>query len=745
MTRTRPPFHLAAIASLVLAASAGAQSLPNPESDPQEQPDATIQLPSGAPSDDDARIAIPGPDGVTGSQTADDDVTAEAPALGEAERISSLWPVRIGMAQNGRVRLSGERDSAEFILFAPASGMPDRLILSTVSSAYVLPRDSRLRVLVGDDELGMVTPENISGVDGMALPLPGGVLQPGANRVRIEAVHRHRLYCGAQASYDLWTDIDLSLSGAPYRPETLVTGPTEFLTAVAAARGAGEPIGMRFDDPSLRDEAVTAARSLGGILAGGGLSFDLDIPADPEAPRPVLALTRGDTATATIGGTGASPAMVLRVDPTGLPDMGQTLGTHPVAETPPAMETGRKVALSDLGFETYAVEDHLWSGDVTFTLPDAWLVATNERAELSLRFDNAPGLPEGSRLRVIVNGEPVRMIPLHDEVHQSSDVLPVRFGAELLQAGRNDLSFEVIVPGDPADAPCPDVRFTRVSIDDSSMLRVPNSPEMYAPGVASALGRLGPEGLTEALTRATRAERAGNILDIAAALPRRETPQTAGGSVSLIVTDANEIDQASFGSLWSGREVVNGTLGRVQTSNRDAEPQARARRPVELQRAQMFESGIVDWAGERVARVRDFFSSLLFPDPAAELAEWMGQRRGQALLYQLDEETPDTLYLAVTEEARFQDVADAVGRVATTGVPLQGHMALLTWDGRWESWADTSRLPELADTVTFTNARAIAGNYAAARPSAFVAVLLLTTLLSAAAAYAFLIHSRGRQ
>ncbi len=765
-TASRGLRHGTTALGLVLSLLAGqvqaqdpAQSLINPGGDPQ------IRLSFAESATPDARISLsfldvmeptrdtgePIPDTAIRLQFGRVDTAPGGIAFPEAAtpremRLASLWPLKAERAHQGRLRLAGEQAAAELLLLAAEGAMPDALVLSTVSSAYVLPDVSSLRVLIEGREIGTLRPENISGLSSARLPLPPGALQPGVNRLRIEAVQAHRYACGGEAAYDLWTDLDLSTSGAEFEAAGLRPDVSGVLAQIAAARGAGRPVSFyRPADGTLDAAALQVAQKLGQIT-GGGFDIVTVNAAAPIAPENVSVVLQAGPVAAVQSQLGTGGAtLILQVGPEGLPDLDAALGTGFVAEAPPMLAAGQPVALADLGFAEQLVTDHLWDYNLAFALPRDWHIATNAQAELALRFANADALPEGARLRVLVNDAPVRLVPLHDKLHHPDTPLSVRFSSALLQAGRNVLGFEVFVPGDPGDAPCPTEKRLNVSIDAGSTLFVPASPSMSMAGLAAQLEGLDATALLPALRAAEDGASAGGILRLAMALPTAPTAQT---ETRLVFNGGGEVDPASFGHLWSSRETVRMALQQAPASEvpqLDVATLQEATAPVTTRMSLLAAPELVARARREADDLRGFLTDLVSPDPKRDLAQWMQAHQGQALLYQLDPADSETLHLALAPDAKPGEVVAALERARLRGAPLRGQAALLTWEGDWLGWRDSQRLPQLHEALSPANLRAVAGNYASARPSVFVAAMLGLTLMSALAAFSFLLSTRSRR
>ena len=176
--------------------------------------------------------------------------SAEAAAGAPEARlpVAALWPLDMGRVTGTDARLRGEKDSLDFSLFVPPGAPPRALTVAAVSSAFILPGRSRLRVYAGDQLIGEMPLKSITKAEKATFALPSGLLAPGFNRIRVEVDLAHRLYCGAQASYDLWTSVDLGASGVAYPADQLAAGPEAFLAAASVARGQGRALVIRGTD-----------------------------------------------------------------------------------------------------------------------------------------------------------------------------------------------------------------------------------------------------------------------------------------------------------------------------------------------------------------------------------------------------------------------------------------------------------------------------------------------------------------
>jgi hypothetical protein len=108
-------------------------------------------------------------------------------------------------------RLSGEYDEIAVDLDVPLSGAMDDLIITYRNSIDVLAESSTITVLRDGVEIAAWQPNAPDGFQTMTLP--ANTLTLGLNRIVIRAEQSHRIFCGPEASFAIWTDINLARSG----------------------------------------------------------------------------------------------------------------------------------------------------------------------------------------------------------------------------------------------------------------------------------------------------------------------------------------------------------------------------------------------------------------------------------------------------------------------------------------------------------------------------------------------------
>ena len=272
---------------------------------------------------------------------------------------------------------------------------------------------------------------------------------------------------------------------------------------------------------------------------------------------------------------------------------------------------------------------------------------------------------------------------------------------------------------------------------------------MHMPGLARWMSGAGPltvEAARNAAADAESTDQGALYLGLAAAL--HGGPAETGAEATprrLIVLRPTDLSRAAFGEFTISRQVMLVALQRP----RETPPAERTMAEAETALAFTETTGPVDRAAATArAWGRSAWNGLkrlANPDPVSDLTAWLGQTRAQAILFQLDSAAPDDLYLLMSKDTEVDAVLAALERVAERGIPLDGHLALLTWDNAWTTWTDTTRLPVLEEPLSQRNWRGVVGNFASARPRLFVGMLAGIALLSVLAANSYIAASRRQR
>ena len=734
------------------------------------------------PMDDAATADDAGADGAAIADFAQRVRTAET-APGQAQEegrpIAPLRPVlaathRVGEGAD-RLRLQGENDLADFGIFVaePVAGMSLQIV--TQSSVNVLPERSALRVFVNDVMIGTAVPEQFTAPAPVRLALPDGLLVAGRNRVRIEAAQFHRIFCGPDASFGLWTDIDLSRSGVvvPQGTSRLQAATVDgFLAAVASdsARGLGIEIrGAAELSAEHRDWLDGLTTRISANLGGAPLVWTRTDPWTVQRAAPAAARITflpgatssvrlehgGDSALVLVVTTGSTPLPSVE----GLlpePSDERRLAAARGVATLPALAPGREVALSEIGMETLRIEQHYFRRDYGFRLPEDWLVLTAEKARIRMDYAFAEGLPEGAMLLVQVNGETVRLLPMWSGGGRAITRFPVDFEARLLRGGANRISFEMLIPGAPDDLPCAGFGGPVLELRDTITLRVPDSPRMFMPDLARPFAYLRPDSLRQGEV-GRPAFGADEVMTLRAALAQGIPDVTLRTPPRLYLVSLDQIGTVPFGRITPDRRLLEDVLLRGEGTG-DAAPAdgATATRGADLSvdpfgfDPAVRSRGSDDWGWFEPVRdlgrqAYGWGRRIIDPRPSAQLNQWLADQRGMAMLVQLDYDRPGDLWLIRGRDADTGIIAAAIARARLSGVGPMGQIAVLDRDGHWHSWASPDRRPVLREPLSVGNVRAVLGNFASAAPLWFALAMIALVLVAAAAALGLTVSTRSRR
>ncbi|MFN3955238.1 MAG: cellulose biosynthesis cyclic di-GMP-binding regulatory protein BcsB [Pararhodobacter sp.] len=665
--------------------------------------------------------------------------------------ISPLRPIEAqGRPSGSAIRFDGESRDLDFALFLPDPGAAQLLRVATLSSINVLPERSQFRVYVNEHLVGAGRLEHFTDFGTADFELPAGVAVQGVNRVRIRLSQHHRIYCGPEASFALWSDIDLARSGAVLDGTYAEPGQDSFLMGLALAAALGNGVEIR-GSAGLGDQrdgwVALITERLARAMGGDPVPFRFADYWGVQGPVPVAArVTFLPASTSAVnfrtGGDGAQVMVVHYVPgqpPSDLPEFDTLLAPLERPARPMLIATQRPVRLAEFGFRPAEIRDRYALIERHFRLPDDYVVLTNAKAEIRLDYIYADDLPQGAMLLVHVNGTNIRLLPLRGEGGQLIEDFPLRFEARLLRAGANTLGFEVMIPGAPADLPCPVWEQPVLGIGSSSTINVPYSPSMYLPDMHFAFSSLGPQGLlTNELTG--RAFSGDDVVTLRAALAASAPAEGGQSPVRMHLMAFDDLGAVPTGPYAISRQAIEATLfgddepapaGAMQppvawlttTSGRDS--------------PSMISEGWAWVIGAARATVQ-----WLHPRSGGQLDQWLHAQRGQAVILQLDPARPEQLWMIRAPGSDIGAIAAAVvaGRVQGTGP--RGQVAVLGRDGRWASWVAPDRQPVLLERVTPGNLRYVLGNYVSAMPVRYVVVLFVLAFLSALVALRLVVSTR---
>jgi len=666
-----------------------------------------------------------------------------APSTGDTETDLSFFT--ISAIGSGIHRLSSEYVEIVLDLDVPPGVPVNDLVITYRNSINVLAETSIITVFREGVEIGAWQPD--APTDFQQVTLPTDTLTTGLNRIVIRVEQSHRIFCGPEASFEIWTDIDLARSGVEVPFGNRKPNIDDF------RRAAGGQIAAYGTLPIVA--AVAPATNLMRhldrwvVASGGGgttrLSVQSPYAVTSEALARIAVIASSDLPSgAALPEVRQSPqgSLVLVLSPDTTVDMLDGLLPLPAAIVgPPDLILGQGVTLKELNMDDIMIRSRYQNVDVPFRLPDDWLVLTSERAQINLQYRYAENLPEGSRLLIKVNGTTVRFLTLFGEGGFTLPELAVGFEARLLKPGYNKISFEAIIPGDPVDMTCPKIEGPLLEISENTVVNVPTSPRMQFRRLSQGLQHLTSDSvaLVANLGGSPRLEEILTMLAVHLVALDGELP--VSNMARLTVRTSERIDQVLLNMVSVDRSTLESALTPQITELTEQGPDVavaedrftQSSQPA-LRYSDRVRSGIANsWLWMR---------ALAWPgDPP--LADWVAGRHGQAFLLMPDPSAPLDLWLIVGASADAGDVARALAAGRLDPLGPDGRAALLTADGVWQSWHPTTGAPSLLEPLTLANVRAVAGNYASWSPVWFVVLLAGFTSLSALVGLSYIVSTRG--
>ncbi|GEM_PF-1040131 len=685
--------------------------------------------------------------------------------------------VRVGesYSEPGVLRLTGEFATSRLRITTPLSGpIQNEIVLTLQSSVNVLNDSATMLVQVNDAAPVEVplTPR----LSFTEVVVPTDALVPGENRVMLTLRQPHRIFCGPDATFAVFTEIDLKRSGVDVDAAAIGANPEGFILAVSAVLGSGRD--LRLIAPETADPRVV--RHVADQLAAGlGYATNIEVgsPYDlVERRHATVAVIPSDKTQASFR-RGRDGAVVLQIEyaPDEFPDLTEIISQFPKITTvaSPILPLGRPVALAELGMVDTTGNTNYFNYERDFALPTTWLLLADQKAELTLHYGFAAGLPQGSILLVKVNGDTVQMLPLdRAEGGKLMPPLKIPFNANLLHAGLNALSFEMIVPGLPADEVCLPRRSAMLVIKADSTLNVPNSPAMVIPGLNIQL-----LGLKSAQIVAPAEAGDKAMLDMAALRMAASygTAVTGSDNVQVTVLGLNDLSQLPLSGLEvSVRNLHAALFPAPQAPAAGVAPQAAQSNSVatgapvantaeaalsqdplltsDAIEARADAPGITDRLGDWVARqlssegvVARKVSAFIergYTGSRETLGTWLEGRTGQAMLVRPEPEMRGDLYLLLGRDAEPSEIGRQLASLRDSGL-ARGEAALLQADGTWQIWSPV-RMPLLIDDLSWDNLLVVIGNYASWSPLLFGVALLALALISAIPALLYILLSRRR-
>jgi len=429
------------------------------------------------------------------------------PASAPPENLVRLFPTwGQREIENGRLLIQGEEVNVGFdvnLLDEPQRA--SRLILEHQSGVDLLPERSRIEVIVNNRSIGALQLGAFNQERRSEFTIPADVLQRGRNEVVLRGYQLHRVICGPQAGWELWTAIDLAGSGIIGVGDAAPTGQlstSQLGQIIEQVTSTDRAIPVRFaSQPSSAEDlggAIGFASWVGATLyhrtpvfvwQNGPVSDDVQVVVDPERMDPI-SVQRASTGrvTITLGRIDSAGIITLLDDSVEQQGDGRVVGTS----------TGQ-VSAAELGLSDYDIRVHRSVYNLSFRLPSNVVIENDIRGDLILDAAYAAGMPAEAQFTFLVNGVPVRTRPLDNPQGEiiESERHPIPF--RLLNGGINTISVVTSIPAANPDAACPAITVDTppfASIFNSTRLELPETvPAIVYPELANFANAASPHSV----------------------------------------------------------------------------------------------------------------------------------------------------------------------------------------------------------------------------------------------------------
>ena len=364
-----------------------------------------------------------------------------------------------------------------------------------------LPEGSRILVRINDQTVGEARLDSTNAAARAVIPIPLGVMTAGYNAVRLVAQQRHRVDCSVNATYELWSEVNLAESGLIGLPAAAAIRRFADLPALAASGAEQTPIRLLIGeapDTLTIDRAMRAANALvlaAGIQrprielgheAGEGLGIDLivggEAPSDSVQLESDLGLfyaadASGGRTTLTIRQVpGADIETTLRrmldkareIVPTG-----SNAGRRALANTLGRRATsGSSFSFAELGVESRVFDGRLQQSAFGFSLPADFFAAPYGSATLILDSAFLGEAGPGKQISIRVNDQLAAVVPIHQRGTAEFDQRRVELPMQMFKPGYNAVSVDAaLMPADRAcDATVANPAPSRLTINGSSRI-----------------------------------------------------------------------------------------------------------------------------------------------------------------------------------------------------------------------------------------------------------------------------------
>ena len=529
-------------------------------------------------------------------------VAATAPATRSVARIERpILPFET-------LRFEGETDARSwtFHLTQDEAASGATFSIGYKNAVVVMPEGSRLRIAINGESVLDTPISSSNDIKRVTASIRPGLLRPGQNIIRMEALQRHRTDCTIAATYELWTDVESASTRLIF-----AEGATKTLRGLDDLPAVGvdntgvttiRVVAPKIYRPEIRDRLLRLAQTValrgryahpviqvmesdpgpspvGTIKVAMGLAGELRglVPGIPDAaslqPLTMMMQEPGSTgSTLVVAGptwqdldTAIGIVRAQTLNPLNAErGMIDTASWH-WPEVPTAFG-GQSFRFADLGVPTQEFSGRRLKADLAINLPSDFYATEYGEAILHLDAPYTSAVRPGSHVNVFVNG----MISTQMTITSQGDIVKrhtVRVPLKNFKSGFNRITFEAALMTD-ADTRCAPgetlsetkrfVLFDTTTLEFPKFGRIGRLPDLAVLGA----GRFSDEDLptTVVLARpdALNLSAAGTLL--------ARMARNAGQPVRAQFANAASADDESVLFIGAVDQIPPGMLNRVRVT-----------------------------------------------------------------------------------------------------------------------------------------------------------------------------------
>ncbi len=409
---------------------------------------------------------------------------AAEPAPEETQARESLSALHRLGSDARQLRFDGENMTRVWPIYATVGQTTGRarLHIAYTNAISVMPEASSIAVSVNDVPVAQ-SPVNAGGDQAtLDVELPKGLLKPGYNALRIAVAQRHRVDCSLEATYELWTQLDLAGSGLsfPAQSEPSIAAIDDIPAVSPGASGAVQihAVSGRDAKPAELDRLLGAAQMI--AIRGGFARPEVDV-VEAVADKPGLYVAVGDSAWFTrnglkgfaasgpgvaFGGADVPGRTVIAISGEGPKEIAGALASllpagwdqarhaTPAAERALANAGGFRAAgdsriiLRDLGVDSEDFTGRMFRAGFDLVLPPDFYPADYDKMTLLIDASYGAGLTQASQILVRVNDKEAGSLPLRNPRGDTLRARPIGVSLSALRPGFNRVVIEAQTPND---------------------------------------------------------------------------------------------------------------------------------------------------------------------------------------------------------------------------------------------------------------------------------------------------------